>query len=189
VLAFVAARLSPALAWWMTPLFAGMILSIPISHVTGSVTAGRRLRAWGIFVTPDETTPEPELQRFTAALSAPAAGKEPLPELASNLGVLQAVLDPYVNAAHVSLLRAKDDPPIGTELRLAELREKLLAQGPDALNVRDRVALLSDVDSMVALHEAVWAAPSSRLAPWWQLALHHYDVVAPPPQTAFTRAA
>jgi membrane glycosyltransferase len=188
-LAFLASRISPALAWWMSPLLAGMFLSIPISYLTGAVSIGRWFRAKGIFLTPEEGAPLPELAALTAALAVPPAGRVPHPELAPNYGLLQAVLDPFVNAAHVSLLRAKDDPPPATEIRLAELRERLLAQGPDALPPRDRLALLSDVDSMVALHETIWAAPSSRLHPWWRRALQHYEIVAPPAQTAFTRAA
>ena len=97
------------------------------------------------------------------------------------------MLDPYVNAVHVSFLRAKDDAPPATEVRLAELRLRLVRDGPAALPPRDRMALLSDLDSMVALHEEIWSAPSSHLGRWWQLALEHYHVVTPPPQTAFVR--
>ena len=103
-------------------------------------------------------------------------------------GLLQAILDPFVNAAHTSLLRAKDDPPLSRELRLAELREKLVREGPTSLDARERMALLSDLDSMVALHDAIWSAPSSELSPWWQQAVRHYELVGAPPQTAFTRA-
>ncbi|MEY4941232.1 MAG: hypothetical protein RIQ93_2967 [Verrucomicrobiota bacterium] len=41
-------------------------------------------------------------------------------------GLLQAVLDPYVNAAHVGMLRAKDDPPPANAERFAALRVRLL---------------------------------------------------------------
>ena len=188
VLAMVVARLSPALAWWMSPLLAGMLLSIPISYLTGSSTTGQRISRWGIFLTPDETNPSAELQDLTKALETPAAGRPPEPDLAPNYGLLQAILDPFVNAAHTSLLRAKDDPPLSRELRLAELRDKLVREGPDSLDAQERMALLSDLDSMVALHDAIWSAPSNQLSPWWQQALRHYDLVGAPPQTAFTRA-
>ncbi|HUR60164.1 MAG TPA: glucans biosynthesis glucosyltransferase MdoH [Opitutaceae bacterium] len=188
-LAVFIARLSPALAWWMSPMLAGMILSIPISYVTGSVALGAKLRASGIFVTPEESTPSPELRRLTEVLATRTPGRAPLPELADDYGLLQAVIDPYVNAAHVSLLRSKDNAPSATEQRLGGLREKLLREGPGALPARDRLALLSDVDSMVALHEDIWAAPPGRLAAWWRLALEHYQVVAAAPQTAFLKAA
>jgi membrane glycosyltransferase len=189
VLLFVSARISPALAWWMSPVLAGMILSIPLSYITGSPELGAWFRAQGIFLTPDETNPSPELRALNTALATHAPARSPAPEIAANYGLLQAVLDPYVNAAHVSLLRAKDDPTPTHHERYAELRRKLVSEGPDALSLRDRVALLSDLDSMVMLHETIWAAPPHSLAPWWQLALRHYDVVAPPPATAFVRMA
>ena len=188
-LALVAQRISPALAWWMSPLLAGTILSIPLSVVTGDTALGLELRRRQIFVTPEEDTPPAELRELSAALAQPSSGR-PIPlELWSYRGILQAVLDPYVNAAHVSLLRAKDDPPEATALRLAELRERLVREGPAALTKLELVALLADVDSMVALHEGVWAAPAQKLAPWWQAALSYYQIIAPSPQTAFTPVA
>jgi membrane glycosyltransferase len=189
VLTYLVADLSPALAWWMSPLLAGILLSIPLSYVTGTTELGQALRRRGIFVTPEESAPNPELKRLAATMAEPATGRPMLPELEPFYGVLQAVLDPYVNAAHVSLLRAKSGPPPAQELRLAELRERLVRSGPQALSTRELVAVLADVDSMVVLHEEVWAAPAAQLAPWWRTAVHYYQLVAPPPQTAFTRAA
>jgi membrane glycosyltransferase len=189
LLILIVSRISPALAWWMSPLLAGMILSIPISYLTGSPAAGHYLRARGVFVTPDEMNPDAEIVRMNERLSTVEDGSTRAPELAANYGLLQAVLDPYVNATHVSLLRAKDETPPAVEHRLAELRERLIAQGPDALTPRERTAVLSDVDSMVLLHETLWATPASRLAQWWQLGLQHYQVIAPAPANAFSRAA
>lgn len=186
-LALFVSGISPTLAWWMSPMLAGMILSIPISYVTGCAAAGHWLRARGIFATPEETKPTTELQQLNEALAGAMPDRTVEPELATNYGLMQAVLDPYVNAAHVSLLRAKDDNAHTQAERLDELRERLITQGPDALQPRERVALLSDLDSMVTLHESIWATPSSRLAAWWQLALRHYHIVAPPPTTAFAR--
>jgi hypothetical protein len=54
------------------------------------------------------------------------------------------------------------------------------------LSLRDRLALLTDVNSMNALHDDLWSSPASRLAEWWQLALEHYNVIAPAPETAFS---
>lgn len=188
-LALFVSGVSPALAWWMSPLLIGLIASIPISYLSGSIEAGEGMRAQGFFITPEETAPGPELRRFNEALASREPGRAPHPELVSDHGLLQAVLDPYVNALHVSLLRAKDTTPAPVELRLVELRERLIREGPAALAARDRMAVLSDVDSMVALHEEVWSTPPGQLAPWWRRALKHYEVVMPAPRTAFTRAA
>ena len=178
--------IDPTLAFWMSPILAGLICSIPLSYVTGSLPVGLALRQEGLFKTPEESQPLPELVELNDALAAQRSGPKPLPELVANFGLLQAVLDPYVNAVHVSLLRAKDELPPASEERFVGLRRTLLREGPDALLPRDRLALLMDVDSMNALHDELWASPAERLAPWWQLALQHYNVLAPAPETAFS---
>ena len=187
--ALVVTRIDSALALWMSPILAGLIGSIPLSYVTGSLSAGEALRREGLFKTPEESAPSPELVELGAVLAALAArrsGPRPSPELAAHYGLLQAVLDPYVNAVHVSLLHAKDELPPASEARFLALRETLLRRGPEALVPGDRLALLMDAESMSALHDAVWSAPAARLAEWWRLALRHYDVIAPGPETAFT---
>jgi len=183
----VVSRISPMLAFWMSPILMGLICAIPLSYFTGSLAVGLELQREGLFKTPEESRPLPELVELSAGLQAQRRGPRPLPELAENYGLLQAVLDPYVNAVHVSLLRTKDDLPPASEERFVGLRETLLRKGPGALHPRDRIALLMDVDSMNALHNELWSSPMSRLAEWWQLALEHYNVIAPAPETAFSQ--
>jgi membrane glycosyltransferase len=182
----VVSRISPMLAFWMSPILLGLICAIPLSYFTGSLAVGLELRREGLFKTPEESRPLPELVDLASGTSARRRGPQPLPELAENYGLLQAVLDPYVNAVHVSLLRVKDEQPPATEERFVGLRKTLLREGPAALNPRDRLALLMDVNSMNALHDELWSSPVSRLALWWQLALEHYNVIAPVPETAFS---
>ncbi|HRE81164.1 MAG TPA: glucans biosynthesis glucosyltransferase MdoH [Opitutaceae bacterium] len=180
-------QIDPLLAAWMSPILAGLIFSIPISYLTGSLPAGESVRARGWLQTPEETQPVPELARLEKLLVARQQRGRPLPELAGNYGLLQAVLDPYINAVHLSLLRTKDDQPSPSEESFAALRETLLAKGPDALTPRDRMALLMDPHSMVVLHDELWSSPTERLAEWWRLSLRHYTCLAPAPQTAFSR--
>jgi len=179
--------ISPWLVLWMSPILAGLILSIPLSYLTASRSLGRLLRQRGLLNTPEENRPPPELARLSSGLASRRASAEPPQELFANYGLLQAVLDPYVNAAHVSLLRTKGETPVATGERLVSLRAALLRDGPKALNPRDRIALLMDADSMLALHRELWATPASRLAEWWRLALKFYTRLAPPPQSAFVR--
>ncbi|OIQ91035.1 glucans biosynthesis glucosyltransferase H [mine drainage metagenome] len=178
---------SPELAFWMAPVFAGLILAIPLAWLTGSPSAGRALRAEGLFKTPEESRPVPELVELTACFASRRNRKPTPPELAAHYGLLQAVLDPYVNAVHVSLLRAKDKLPAATEARLQGLRETLLREGPAALAPDDRLSLMMDVDSMIALHDVLWSTPAARLAEWWRQALKHYEAIAASPVTAFSK--
>jgi membrane glycosyltransferase len=185
--AIVVWRIDPELVLWMSPILAGLIFSIPLSYVTGSRAVGAALRETGIFLTPEESRPPPELTQLGAALASRGHAAAPLASLRAHYGLLQAVLDPYVNAVHVSLLRAKENPAPGTEERFIGLRRILLREGPKALKPQDRIALLLDADSMHGLHHELWATPSARLAEWWQLALRHYIRLGPAPQTPFSR--
>jgi membrane glycosyltransferase len=183
--AVVVYRIDPRLAAWMSPILAGLIFSIPLSYSTGTLGPGLALRRRGIFATPEESAPVPELRRFGEELARQNENPAPLAALAGNYGLLQAVVDPYVNAVHVSLLRAKEETPPATEERFVGLRATLLREGPQALDPRDRMALLMDADSMHVLHQQVWATPAAHLAQWWQLALRHYGRLAPAVATPF----
>jgi membrane glycosyltransferase len=185
--ALVILSIDPRLGFWMSPILAGLVLSIPLSYFTGSQSLGILLRGHGIFQTPEESRPIPELARLAAATEAQREAPAPPLPLRANYGLLQAILDPYVNAVHVSLLRAKDDPTPASEERFVALRATLLQEGPDALDARDRRALLMDAESMHLLHREVWSTPGKRLAEWWQSALRYYTRLAPAPHTAFSR--
>lgn len=72
--------LAPKFIGWMAPVIAGMLISIPFTVLTSRVSLGRWLRRLGLLVTPEETSPPPEL----AALSATrplelSVANEPLP--------------------------------------------------------------------------------------------------------------
>jgi membrane glycosyltransferase len=185
--ALVVARIDPYLALWMSPILAGLILSIPLSYLTGSRPIGLALRRNDLFLTPEESRPPEVLRRLAEASEERRSVAPPPPPLRADYGLLQAVLDPYINAVHVSLLRDKDDPPPASEERFVMLREKLIREGPGALDPRDRRALLADADSMHLLHDVVWATPAVGLAEWWRQAVAHYIRLAPAPETAFLR--
>jgi membrane glycosyltransferase len=62
-------RIAPQFFWWLTPVLVGLIFGIPLSVWTSRISAGQRLRRWGLLLTPEETAPPPEL----LALKSPAA--------------------------------------------------------------------------------------------------------------------
>jgi membrane glycosyltransferase len=185
----LAININPAFAAWLAPILLGMMSSIPVSLITGQNITGQFIRRLGFLLTPEESAPPPELARLGRNLEACSRRAPPLPELASDYGLMQAVLDPYVNAVHLALLRerAQQVSPPSAEERFGPLREKLLFQGPDALVAREKLALLLDADSMAILHRELWSLPSERLAGWWRTAIRAYNVLAPAPQTALYR--
>ncbi len=181
-------RINPAFAAWLSPILLGLVLSIPISLATGQLAAGRFVQRRRLFLIPEEISPPPELVRLARNLEACRRHAQPLPELAPDYGLMQAVLDPYVNAVHLALLREREQAPgsVGEE-RFNLLREKLLREGPAALSPRDKTALMLDAESMAVLHRDLWSLPAERLAGWWRTAIRAYNVLAPAPQTALYR--
>ena len=171
--------LKPSSFWWFVPVFAGMVFAIPFSVLTSRSELGSRARGLGLFLTPEETSPPPELDTLRVRLAS-MAGAEELADRTHDAGLAEVVLDPYVNAIHVSLLREKQLNPhyaealarlgVGTpEVRV--LGAKLLAGGPEALKQAEKMLVMSDSDTMSWLHRQIWIRPGGTLSPWWQAAL------------------
>jgi membrane glycosyltransferase len=77
-------RTAPQFFWWLTPVLAGLVFSIPLTVWTSRTAAGERLRRWGLLLTPEETAPPPELLRVRQVdgdilLPAPAAAGNSAP--------------------------------------------------------------------------------------------------------------
>jgi membrane glycosyltransferase len=178
--------LVPAYFAWLSPVLAGLVLSIPISIFLSKASFGRRAREMGIFVTPEETLPCIELQDLEQNLAECYKHLPPLEPLRADYGLMQAVLDPYINAMHVSLLRQRRTSAVAREW-FAKLQARLLREGPDRFTTKEKMALLLDPDSMMHLHRELWSLPSESLAEWWRLAMRQYNVLAAAPTTALYR--
>ena len=182
----VALALNPTFFLWLLPVLAGPLLSIPLSLMSAQPPPADTPPA-GPLATPEETTP-PAVVATLERLLAAGETRAPVPlEFAADYGLLQAVLDPYVNAVHVSLLRDKRTSSDNGHDRFAGLREKLIAAGPAVLDRRDKLALLSDAQSMIRLHREIWSRPGSALAEWWRQAIRQYNRLAPAPATPLDR--
>ena len=71
--------LAPLLFWWLTPVVVGLVLSVPLLHVSSKPSFGRRLRRAGLFLTPEETRPPGALAAVERAMAeiAPALDRPP----------------------------------------------------------------------------------------------------------------
>lgn len=175
-------RLAPSMFWWFAPVFAGMVLSIPLSVWTSRSSWGARSRSMGLFLTPEETSPTPELDTLRVRLATMATANE-WTQLPHDAGLTEVILDPYVNAIHVSMLREKKLNPnyaealaqLGTgRPEVRALGEKLLTEGPDSLQPPERMLVMSDAETMSWLHRQAWLRPGETLAPWWSSAIRQY---------------
>ncbi len=178
--------LLPAFFWWLSPVLSGLVFSIPISIILSKSSLGSQARRVGIFLTPEETQPPHELSRLTQNLAMCYKHMRPLETLRNDYGLLQAVLDPYINAVHVAMLRQRR-PSEESRDWFSLLRHRLLFEGPGQLTTKETLALLLDAESMIWLHEELWKQPNSALAEWWRLAMRQYNVLTATPITALYR--
>jgi membrane glycosyltransferase len=176
----------PSFFWWLSPVLAGLLLSIPLSILLSSSMLGELTRRWGMFLIPEESTPPYELRRLEKNLDECYRHMRPIEALRNDYGLLQAVVDPYINSLHVALQRQRR-PGAATRAYLLGLRERLLREGPPALSPREKRALLLDPESMVWLHRELWRRPQENLAEWWRLAVRQYNVLTAQPVTALYR--
>jgi len=178
--------LVPQFFWWLSPVLAGLVFSIPLSIFLSKAGFGRGAERLGLFLTPEESRPAYELKRLQQNLAECYQHLRPIEPLRDDYGLLQAVLDPYVNAVHVSLLRQRRPSEESREYFL-HLRQRLLIEGPAGLTSREKRALLLDADSLIWLHRELWRLPAGALAGWWRLAMRQYNVLTATPVTALYR--
>ena len=176
-------QLDPTLFWWFTPVLAGLTLSIPLSVLTSRRNLGSAARRLRLFLTPEETKPPVELVSLRARMKIHELTGDFAPPR-PHAGLAEAILDPYVNAIHVTLLREKQLNPVYAEQfsqlgvggePVQVLGEKLLADGPDKLTAAERVLVMADQRVMVWLHQQSWQRPGESLAAWWRGAILEYS--------------
>jgi len=154
--------------WWNMPVFIPVILSIPLSVWSSRATLGRYSRRLGLFITPEEVAPPPEVQNLER--------KEEQHIFLSSLpmereaGFVRAVVDPRVNFLHRSLLRKERTVSPSIASRRQQLQDKALAGGPESLSVKEKKELLYDSRCMEELHHKVWEITDRLQAAQWSLA-------------------
>lgn len=155
---------APGLFWWFAPLLAGMIFSIPIS-VLSSRVIGSGDAASSLFFIPEEVTPEYVLKNLHAHINRDEEGNQ---QRAGSMdaALVRAVVDPYTNAVHLHLLRAKKR----RNPALDSLCRRLYRLGPESLTTAWKRALLSDRESVAWLHRQIWSTPAGRLPNWCRIA-------------------
>jgi membrane glycosyltransferase len=146
-------------SYWLTPIFAGWILSPVLAWVTSRKEIGLACRRAGLFLTPEEVNPPAELTGLEGD-EQDGLSRSPV--------WTQALLCPYVQAVHLSLVRLRSsavaEEPASSQ---QQLRERLLRDGPRALNPRERLRLLWDAETVYWLHQELWARPARDLHESW----------------------
>lgn len=188
VWALVAWSIHPLLLAWQSPIVAGLCLSIPLEILLSKPSLGRALARLRLLSVPTERAPPPVLKHLSKNLAAAQRLVCP-PELQdADAGLMQAVIDPYINAVHVALRgggRAAE-PPARRDY-LQRLEQRFLSAGPSRLTRKEQRVLLLNPDSMARLHAQLWRTPGQALAPWWNAAIAQYNLYAHQPLTHLYR--
>ena len=167
---------APDLLPWLAPVLVGLTLAIPFARLTSSQRWSEAARAQDWFLIPEETSPPFELRGLDQQFSS--TGENSFfkqSDYAEHYGLLQAVLDPYMHAVHVSLLRLREQVHERTREYSQELQSKVLSEGPRSLTEDQRNNLLWDAEALMSVHRRLWTCSAGSLAVWWGQALRHYN--------------
>jgi len=136
----------PNFFWWLTPVLAGLLLSMPVSIYSSSSDLGRMLKRWGIFLTPEEY----ERPRVLRLLDENLEREDMLGKRAEG-EAQKVVADPAVCALHQALLPQR---PLKKRKRhqLKALTYQLLEDGSASLSWQEKRALISESETLLHLH-------------------------------------
>jgi membrane glycosyltransferase len=164
----------PAMLPWLALVLIGPAVAIPFARLSASTKLGLRARRRGWFLIPEETQPPWELRALREPFETAMPPGGQAGDYGEDRGLAEAILDPRLNALHVSLLRERPAVPSFRRQRLEGLCDQLLQNGPAALPPREKRILLWDADSMLALHQKLWSSRAPHLHEWWQAAFWQF---------------
>jgi membrane glycosyltransferase len=151
VIGIIAYLLSPTLLAWLSPTLAGLVLAVPLSKASSSVTLGRLLGRFGLFRTPEESETPVLLRRrdeLERSIEKPPAD-----------GLRYLARNPEARLVHISgNLRRPPEPRGHPDPHRLTAQQKLieartLQEALEWLNAPERVHVASDPRMLERLAE------------------------------------
>jgi membrane glycosyltransferase len=149
------AWLNPNFLWWLAPIVGSLMLSIPVSVLSSRRGPGLAARSAKLFLIPEEYDTPREL-------AATVAYTDSNRERALTDGFRKAVVDPRFNALACALGTARHGRSEVIEGQRRQQVEHALEQGPQALDDKRRLFLLSDPVALSRLHAGIWRLQSAQ---------------------------
>ncbi len=81
---------APRYIWWLLPVLAGLVLSVPLTVLTSRADAGQWLRRHKLLLTPEETQTPQELAALSARLADPLYIDTPMAQLCAPVRPIEA---------------------------------------------------------------------------------------------------
>jgi membrane glycosyltransferase len=128
----------PVFFWWLSPVLAGLVVSIPLSIFLGKVSVGQNARGSASSSRRRKRNRPTNCAACEQNLAECYKHLQPIEPLRDDYGLLQAVLDPYINAMHVALLRQRRPGRGGAGVLSCNSAQRLLRDGPDEADWRRR---------------------------------------------------
>jgi membrane glycosyltransferase len=162
---------------WTLPVVLGWLLSpILVRYTSRTLEEGDLTLA-----TPTDREPTPVLAALAGGLTHASLASGFTDKLTVAPGLVSALVDPYVNAIHLTLLRESHGAPEADLSLSRDLdTEAFFQTDPSKLSRDQQLALLSDLARVRRLHHRVWRLGPEALHPVWRNAMEHYAL---PPAT------
>lgn len=173
--AILAWQINPSLFYWMSPVLLGWILSIPLSVITSHTDIAHWLRSKDYLLTPEEKAPPEIIASLQTIETDSPVEPQPIKELRDDYGLIQVILDPYINALHMDFLPKRSNQNSETKKALQSLGQRLLNEGAPALSNDEKQRILNDPQTVKELHEHIWKIAQDELHGWWRLAMSRYS--------------
>jgi membrane glycosyltransferase len=163
----IALKISLVFTAWMAPILLGLLLSAPVSVWTSRSRYGKALARHKILATPEELNAPAVIRLADDARAAVDPALDASVE--GRRGLVAAVVDPYVNGVHVSLLEFAELTESGEALA-----ERCLTAGPGDLTKSELSELLYLAPAMLMMHRAVWLRSTEGMHTVWTQAVESY---------------
>lgn len=155
--------INPMAFLWMSPVLAGLVLSIPLTVLTSMQTS----LASSLFRTPDESAPDAILLAFEENY----AELQQHPSLSTRDLFIRVVLDPVALRQHMHYIPHRSNVPESTRQHRKEWLERLLKRGPSAISNQERLIILEDAGLLGQLHAQIWQLPEEKFNRMWMAKL------------------
>ncbi|WP_437185602.1 glucans biosynthesis glucosyltransferase MdoH [Planctomicrobium sp. SH668] len=141
--------LAPALLFWFFPVVFGLIFSVPIAMILGSVNMGQRLAQQGLLLIPEEII-APEVLRYQQ--QAIEAAENNQSQIDRDKLFDSVLTDPAFYTLHRNILLATDSNVAAPASTIKAVAEIVKTEGPIAVSKEQRRTILSDAEAMKSLH-------------------------------------
>ena len=150
---------NPTTFVWMSPVLAGLVLSIPMGVFSSLQMRPNSL----LFRTPDESDPDFILQQFDVNYEI----LKQHPCISTRDLFTRVLVDPLAFKQHMTYIPQRSNIPAFTRQQRTELMQRLLEQGPSSISNSERLIILEDADMLTQLHTQVWQLPETQFHDQW----------------------